>query len=714
MRCPLCNSDTTLDGSVCGACGAEISGAPAAPATPDPSLTRTIVPPPPSLTSGKVISGKFRILDEAGRGGMGEVYRAEDVQLHRTVAIKFLSPRLTGDADSQARFLREARMASALDHPHISVIHEIGEDDGRPYIAMEYIRGNSIKDILGSGPMAPGEIVRIGIQIADALRYAHEQGIVHRDLKTANVMLTADGWAKILDFGLAKRLEGRGPAEDGATLDGITEAGVFMGTMFYTAPEIFRGDPADARSDLWSLGVMFYEMAAAKPPFDGRTGFELTSSILRDAPPILPEQVPEPLRCIVLRCLEKDPAKRYQSAAEVLADLQAIASDEEKKEQGAPASTRKKRRIIAFAFVALAAALAGWRIFLAPRAGGRAAGSGGGGAPITKPNRPSRFSEANEYYEKAMIFLGHQFDLPRARKMMERALEIDPSFAEARAWYGFTFLLEIDGGYSNDSEFLYKAEGELRRALQDDPETIRAHSSLAALYFYQNRKEAALAEVDKALKLDPLDLDARNWRSNVLFTNGDIAASQALSRKILELDPLFFPARMNLGDQLRVAGDLEGAIREFEKILEQDPMNSYALEKIARTYIDRGDLKSARARLDSLRAADLKVYGIQITEAILAAQEGRKDEARRRMSDACLKYAEIAPYAALSAAEFFAVLGEPEKALDWLEKAVRNGDERAAGFRRDPLLASVRDLPRFKQIVDSIAYRRDRGARKSP
>jgi len=298
--------------------------------------------------------------------------------------------------------------------------------------------------------------------------------------------------------------------------------------------------------------------------------------------------------------------------------------------------------------------------------------------------------------------------------MMERALEIDPSFAEARAWYGFTFLLEIDGGYSNDSEFLYKAEGELRRALQDDPETIRAHSSLAALYFYQNRKEAALAEVDKALKLDPLDLDARNWRSNVLFTNGDIAASQALSRKILELDPLFFPARMNLGDQLRVAGDLEGAIREFEKILEQDPMNSYALEKIARTYIDRGDLKSARARLDSLRAADLKVYGIQITEAILAAQEGRKDEARRRMSDACLKYAEIAPYAALSAAEFFAVLGEPEKALDWLEKAVRNGDERAAGFRRDPLLASVRDLPRFKQIVDSIAYRRDRGARKSP
>ena len=707
MHCPLCNSDTTLDGSVCGACGAEISGAPAAPAAPDPSLTRTIVPPPPSLASGKIISGKFRILDEAGRGGMGEVYRAEDVQLHRTVAIKFLSPRLTGDADSQARFLREARMASALDHPHISVIHEIGEDEGRPYIAMEYIRGNSIKDVLGSGPMAPREIVRIGIQIADALRYAHEQGIVHRDLKTANVMLTADGWAKILDFGLAKRLEGRGPAEDGATLDGITEAGVFMGTMFYTAPEIFRGDPADARSDLWSLGVMFYEMAAAKPPFDGRTGFELTSSILRDAPAILPEQVPEPLRCIVLRCLEKDPAKRYQSAAEVLADLQAIASAEARKDAGSPVRSQNRRWIIGAA-VALAAALLGWRIFLAPRAGGRAIVSGGGGAPITKPNQPSIRPEANEYYEKAMICLGRQFDLPRARKMFERALEIDPAFAEARAWYGFTFILEVDGGYSNDSEFLYKAEAELRRALKDDPNTLRAHTGLAALYYYQNHKEMVLEEIDKALKLDPGDLDALNWQANLLTENGDSTGAKAIFRKALERDALFFPARLNIADILRSEGDPEGAIREFEKILEQDPEYSAIKAKIARAQIDRGDLKSARARLETVRAGDLNNYEVRITKAILTALEGRKDEARRLMSEDCLKYTDIAPTATLWAAEFFAVLGEPEKALDWLEKTVRNGDERIDWFRRDPLLASVRDLPRFKKIVDSIAYRQDR------
>jgi serine/threonine-protein kinase len=323
MPCPFCRSDTTLDGAVCAACGAELGGTPPNPR--DSISSPTPATAPPGLPAGKIISGKYRILGEAGRGGMGEVYRAEDMPLHRTVAIKFLSPRLLGDSDCQARFLHEARMASALDHPHISIIHEIGEDDGRPYFAMEYIRGSSIKDILRAGPMPPAEIVRIGIQIADALRYAHGQGIVHRDLKSANVMITPEGWAKILDFGLAKRIGAGERRDDGDVLDDGAEPGGFMGTMFYSAPEIFRGKPADARSDIWSLGVMFYEMAAAKPPFDGRTELELTSAILSDSPESLPAQVPEPLLSVVRRCLEKDPARRYQSAAEVLDDLRGVA-----------------------------------------------------------------------------------------------------------------------------------------------------------------------------------------------------------------------------------------------------------------------------------------------------------------------------------------------------------------------------------------------------
>jgi len=417
--------------------------------------------------------------------------------------------------------------------------------------------------------------------------------------------------------------------------------------------------------------------------------------------------VPPPLRSVIGRCLEKDPIRRYQTAAEVLADLQSIVSQAPRNEAAASGRRRRRLGIVWAIALTLAAAAAGWKLFLAPRGGGRAA-EGGGATPITKPRRPSRLPEANEYFEKGMMFLGRQFDLPRARKLLERALEIDPSFAEARAWFGFSFLLEIDSGFSNDSEFLYRSETELRRALKVDPDTGRAHSSLAALYFYQNRKGPALEEADKALKIDPADLDARIWQSNVLFMNGDYGGAQARTRKTLELDPLFFPARMNLGDQLITAGDPDGALREFDRILEQDPTNSFALGKGARAYINKGDLKSARARLDALRPADTKNYDVQITEAILAALEGRGDEARRRMTDACLKYAEIAPFATMAAAEFFAILGEPDKALDWLEKAVRNGDERVEMFRRDPLLASVRELPRFKKIVDSIAYRRER------
>jgi Tfp pilus assembly protein PilF len=672
------------------------------------SLTRTIARQGPSLAAGTIVAGKYRILDEAGRGGMGEVYRAEDTQLHRTVALKFLAPRLRGDAAGEARFLREARMASALEHPHISVIHEIGEDEGRPYIAMEYVRGNSVADILRAGPMEPDEIVRLALQIADALRYAHEQGIIHRDLKAANVMIAPDGRAKILDFGLAKRLDGGEPAEDETPNEGLTEAGVFLGTMFSAAPEVLQGKPADARSDIWSLGVMFYEMAAAKPPFDGRTAFELTSAILRDAPTALPESAPESLRRVILKCLEKDPNRRYQGAGETLADLQAIASREARDAAASPVGSRKGRWIILGGVLTLAMALAGWKLFLAPRAGDRAAVGGGSATPITKPRRPSRLPEANEYYEKAMLYLGRQFDLPRARKMLERALEIDPAFAEALAWHGFAYLLEIDGGYSNDSDFLYKAEAELRRALQTDPNTLRAHTGLAALYFYQNHKEPALEEIDKALKLDPGDLDARNWQANVLVSNGDLPAAKALLRKALERDALFSPARMNLGDLLRYEGDPQNAIREFGKILEQDPGYSSIQAKIARVHIDQGDLKSARARLESIRADDQGIYEVRITKAILSAKEGRKDEALGAMGDDGLKYAEIAPTATLWAAEFFAVVGEPEKALDWLEKTVRNGDERIAWFRSDPLLASVRDLPRFKKIVDSIAYRRER------
>jgi len=705
MRCARCQADNPADTSFCGRCGSRLDGAAGAP----PVHTRTIPVRTPVPAGGRIINGKYRVIGEIGRGGMGLVFKAEDLQLKRTVAIKFLSAVLVGDADHRSRFLREARMASALSHPHICVIHEIGEENGAPYIAMEYVAGRPLKEAVAAGPLPAADAVRYGLQIASALRHAHEKGIIHRDLKSANVMITAMG-IKVLDFGLAKLVADAGAGEGSAARSSLTEAGSFVGTMHYAAPEIFRGEPADARSDIWSLGVMLYEMAAGALPFDAATGFELGTRVMRDEPAPLAPAVPSALRAVIVRCLEKDRAKRFQSASAIAADLEELESTA--RSAIVPAKVRPGRgpKRILLAASALAVIAAGiWILSSKPATKGAGRASG----PVLSTGaRPSPLPEANEYFEKGMLFLNHQFDLPRARGMLEKALSVDPVFAEARAWYGFAFLLEIDSGFSNDSSFFYKAEEQLRRALKDDPGSARAHSGLGAVYYYQGQRELMLQEFQQARAIDPRDLDARNWLGNSLLLSENLAEAKQLFLGLLEQDPLFWPARMNLAEILNLEGDPSAGVRELEKILEQDPRNSYAIQKIARIFIDINDLPQARLRLEGLPEAGRKNFDARLTWAILLALEGKTAEARAAMDEECLKFAALSPNSVLSPAEFFAVIGEPQKALDWLEKAVRIGDERPEWFRRDRLLASIRDLPRFKQIEDSIAYRRAQRAKK--
>jgi len=234
----------------------------------------------------------------------------------------------------------------------------------------------------------------------------------------------------------------------------------------------------------------------------------------------------------------------------------------------------------------------------------------------------------------------------------------------------------------------------------------RAHSGLAASYFYQGRKELAFEEAKTALEIDPDDVDAANWLANYHKMNGDFAEAKRLLYGLLERDPLFFPVRMNLGDLLRVEGDLAGAVREQMKILEQDSRNIYATQKLAQALIDKNDLAGARRALEDLPPGDQQGYDVRITWALLLALEGKTEEAMKEMDDECQKYGALAIWSTSVVAEFYAIVGQPEKALDWLERAVRNGDERDAWFRRDPLLAKIRDLPRFRQILESIASRR--------
>jgi serine/threonine protein kinase/tetratricopeptide (TPR) repeat protein len=668
------------------------------------SLTRTIQTPLGQPLLGTTLSGKYKILEEIGRGGMGVVYKAEDTQLKRTVALKFLSPDSPVIPSREKRLTQEAQTASALNHPNICTVYEVAEAEGNSYIAMEYVEGRPLDRIIPSGGLPPDDVLRFGSQIVEAFEHAHDRGIIHRDLKAPNVMITPAGRVKILDFGLARRLISEELGQATRSQLSLTEEGMIAGTLPYLAPETLQGNPAEARSDIWALGVVLYEMAAGKRPFEGRTGFELTSSILRDMPAPLPSRTPAGLRAVIRKCLEKDLEKRFQTVSEVRAALETEVFVKDSRASGPKSIIRGQRGRWILAGVALC--VAGALIFkLAPR-GGEQLETAKDRPVLSTEARPSTIAEANEYFERGMHFLFAQFNLTNARKMLERALELDPKFAEARAWYGFTCILEIDGGYANDSIWLYRAEQELRRALQDDPDSARSHASLAALHFYQGRKDLMPEEAKKALALNPDEIDAKIWWSNYYLASGEYASAKELVNQVLEGDPLFFPARMTLGEILRMEGDIDGAIREQGKILEQDPRNIYAAQKLARAYIDRKDLPEARRSLENHTPDDQPAFEIKLTWALLLALEGKTKEALEKMDEESLKFGALAPWSTSLVAEFYAVMGDSQKSLDWLEKAVRNGDERDVWFRRDPLLSNIRDLPRFRHIMDSIEFRR--------
>ncbi len=270
----------------------------------------------------------YRILGQIGAGGMGVVYRAHDEQLQRDIALKVLPASTFTDPAARTRLLREARSAAALNHPNICTVYEVGEDDGQAYIAMELVEGTTLGAGLATGPRSPAEVTRLGAQLADALAHAHEHDIVHRDLKSANIVVTRDGRAKILDFGLAKRVNREVLDEVTRSEASLTEPGTVAGTLAYMAPEQLRGEPGNKHSDIWALGVVLYEMATGVLPFRGQTGYELSSAILDQPPRELPRRVPLELRAVIGRCLEKVPGRRYRSAGEVRAALEAIRAGE--------------------------------------------------------------------------------------------------------------------------------------------------------------------------------------------------------------------------------------------------------------------------------------------------------------------------------------------------------------------------------------------------
>ncbi|MBI3447507.1 MAG: serine/threonine-protein kinase [Acidobacteria bacterium] len=304
----------------------------------------------------------FRILDRLGEGGMGVVYRAEDTKLQRVVALKVLPPEKLADEERRLRFLREARAAAAVTHPNIAVVHEIDEADGVVFIAMELVEGQTLRAAVGGRPMALREALRLGVEIAEGLAAAHQARVIHRDLKPENILVTAEGRVKILDFGLAKLLDEKPGPDMGegsklATIsDEMTQAGRVLGTASYMSPEQARGLPVDARSDIFSFGIVLYEMVTGAPPFRGATSMDVMSAILHKevAPPSqVNAEAPPELERIVGKCLEKEPGERYHDSRDLAVDLRRLKRDTEsqplRRAEAATAPRVKGRRWVALA-----------------------------------------------------------------------------------------------------------------------------------------------------------------------------------------------------------------------------------------------------------------------------------------------------------------------------------------------------------------------------
>ncbi len=647
--------------------------------------------------------GPYRLVERIGEGGMGVVWKARDTVLERNVAIKFLPPAFARDPGRLARFEREAKAVAALSHPGILSIFGFGEHQGVAYAVTELLEGRTLREALAAGSLPPARTAKIARQIASGLAAAHDRGIIHRDLKPENIFITREGHTKVLDFGLAAHVAADGlpgNPQDGSlapTRTSLTTPGTVLGTTDYLSPEQVRGVAADARSDVFSFGSVLYEMLTGRRPFQRETASETMTAILREEP-AWPATGAPALEAIARRCLAKDPSARFTSARELASGLETA----ESAEAGGRRSRRRSALVAAIAVIVAGVAVLAWK--------GRALLGGVPSAAVPPPSvssigePPSASAEANEYFEKGLLFLRGRLDMTRAQAMLDRAIELDPSFGTARAMRALTNLIALHEGYSNDGGLIYASERTARDVLAKQPDLASAHAALGAALLYLNRKEQARREFDTALRLNPQSNPGLAWVTIDDELRGRFEAAEARARAVLREVPLFWAARIFLSNILFDEGNVEDARRQIQKVFEEDPSNLTAVRAMARVDIYGGDIREGRAMLEKISAATHPNFRIRLVWALLLAREGRSDEAAAALDPETLKYAGVALFAQAQVAEVYALAGRTDAAIDWLDRAVRNGDERAAWFRRDAFLEGIRAQPRFQLILDAIDH----------
>ncbi len=564
----------------------------------------------------------YRLLSKVDSGGMGEIYKAEDTKLNRTVAIKLLLANVNQEPIARRRFLQEAQSASALSHPNIVTIHSIEEADGLDFIVMEYVRGEPLSQVLARGPLSVQRALEYGVQIADALVAAHGSSIVHRDLKPGNIMITPSGLVKVLDFGIAKRFAVAGAGQEETTA-ALTVAGMTTGTPAYMSPEQALGDPVDGRSDLFSLGIVLYEMLTGARPFRSDTNLGLVRQIVYERHVSLPAAVPPDIAAIVDRCLQKHPADRYSSATDVRDALRRLAarfgpesvpSTDEATRASAlvvtrPLRDRLSRRAVLFAIAGvLLVSLLGWSSTSVLRV-------------LNKPSAAGDGVDANATPQELVDRAGEELRLSyvegnvdRAVERLTRAIQLKSPYPIAEARLSLAYWRK--NSLRPDPEWQKRAKAHAERAVAADEQLALAHVALGAAAALAGDVDAATAAYGRAEALEPANWELLWRQGDLANTRKDLPGAEKFYRRAAESGAKEWEAHARLGNFLYQRGRYQEAVECFERMRDLAPNHTRAYSNLAAAYHQLGRTDESAAVLqraiaiapDALAYSNLGTY----------------------------------------------------------------------------------------------------------
>jgi len=782
-KCPKCKADNPDIKSYCGECGTQLEPVEDTQA----SFTKTLETPKEELNTGSIFAGRYQIIEELGKGGMGKVYKVLDKEISSKIALKLIKPEVAGDKKNIERFRSELKLARDISHKHVCRMYDLNKEKGNYYITMEYVSGEDLKSFIRrAAPISTGRAILIAKQVCEGLTEAHRLGIVHRDLKPSNIMIDNEGNARIMDFGIARTVKGKG----------ITGAGVMIGTPEYMSPEQVEAKDTDQRSDIYSLGIILYEMTTGRLPFEADTPFAVGvkhKSEIPKSPRELNVQILEDLSRVILKCLEKDIKKRYQSPAEFLKELKKIESPTPE----TPVDTKWKDSIAVFPFTNMSAdpeneyfsdglseelinaltKIKGLRVvartssfaFKGEKTDLREVGQklnvetllegsvrkAGNKLRITAQlikvkdgyhlwserydrNIEDIFDIQDEItakiVEKFKATLDMSYKLPEERRpdnlkaydlylkgrylwnkfspeliyksitCFEESIKEDPDYALPYTALAEAYsLLSTGFDILPSKDTMPKAREAALKALELDPTLAEAYVSLGLVStFYDWDRKAAERNFRKALELNPNSAAAHQWIEFYLtFMEGKFDEGIKELKKAQELDPLNFLIKVRLGYMYIYKRDFDSALDYF-KILADSELNlpilhlclmeAYAQKKMYAEAIAEGE---KMMELGAPAVASIGVMGFYY------ALTGKKNKAHSILAE-LRERSDKGYVSSMWVGTVYHGLGETDKAFEWFEKAYDERDGNLIYITIAPPFDSIRPHPRFKQLMKKM------------